>query len=113
MATTRIATRIRNRRQELGWLQQELADRVGVDRVTVSNWETGKQKPERYIGKLQQVLGISLEDDPDPQRHTTEDEMDELEQQLQLLLARRRRLREGRKESPNASIDRRPARKAV
>jgi transcriptional regulator with XRE-family HTH domain len=107
MATTRIATRIRNRRQELGWLQQELADRVGVDRVTVSNWETGKQKPERYIGKLEQVLGVSLEDD------TEEDDLDELEQEFHLWLARRRRLREGRKESPNASIDRPPSRKAV
>ena len=61
-----IGTRIRKRRQVLGMTQSQLAERVGVDRTAVSNWENGKHFPHRYFGKLEAVLAISLEEDQEP-----------------------------------------------
>jgi len=62
MAT--MGARIRKRRQVLGMRQHELAAKVGVDRSAVSNWERGRHLPQRYQGKLEEVLGISLDEEP-------------------------------------------------
>lgn len=62
-----IGTRIRKRRQALGIRnQQELADLVGVNRSTVSDWETGRFYPGRFLGKLEAVLGIRLDEPEQP-----------------------------------------------
>ena len=69
MAEPSPGRRIRLRRQALKLSQQELADRVGVNRATVSAWERGKQLPVRNEGAIEAVLGISLtgpDDDPAP-----------------------------------------------
>ena len=64
----RVGALIRARRQELGLRQHQFADRVGVSRNAASNWETGRAYPERYAGKIEAVLRISLsEGAPDPQ----------------------------------------------
>jgi transcriptional regulator with XRE-family HTH domain len=64
----RVGALIRTRRTQLGWGQLALAQRIGVSRNAVSNWETGRVYPERRTGKVEEVLGISLaEDAPDPQ----------------------------------------------
>jgi len=34
-------------RKKLKMTQQELADAIGVDRVTVARWETSKKKPSK------------------------------------------------------------------
>lgn len=62
----RVGATIRRRRQALGWEQQELADRVGVHVNSVQKWEAGTHYPGRKAGKLEQVLGIRLDGDPDP-----------------------------------------------
>jgi transcriptional regulator with XRE-family HTH domain len=68
MAPTSAGTRIRLRRQALKLTQQQLADKLGVDRATVSAWERGKHYPDRNEGAVEAVLGISLAADaPDPQ----------------------------------------------
>lgn len=36
-----IAERLRTKRRQMGWGQRELADHLGVDRCSVSNWELG------------------------------------------------------------------------
>jgi transcriptional regulator with XRE-family HTH domain len=59
-----IGSRIRRQRQILGMKQHELAAAVGVDRSAVSNWERGRHPPLRYQGKVEEVLGISLDDEP-------------------------------------------------
>ena len=56
----RIGTVIAKRRHVLGLSQQELAQRIGVSRDAVSAWERDKHFPHRHLGKLEQVLGISL-----------------------------------------------------
>lgn len=62
-----VGTRIKKRRQVLGLTQQQLAERLDVNRSTVADWERGKHFPLRYLGKVEDVLGISLSDDgPEP-----------------------------------------------
>ena len=56
-----IGTKIARRRQVLGMTQQDLAAELGVSKSTVANWETGKHFPRRYIGRVEDVLGISLD----------------------------------------------------
>lgn len=62
----RVGATIRRRRQALGWEQRELAERVGVHINSVQKWEAGTHYPGRKAGKLEQVLGISL-DGPEPE----------------------------------------------
>ena len=49
---------IKGLRKKLGMTQQELADKIGVDRVTVARWEAGEKKPSnlarRQLQRLQQ-----------------------------------------------------------
>jgi len=58
-----IGARIAKRRHVLGLSQEELARRVGVARDTVSMWERGRQYPHRHLGKVEEVLGITLSGD--------------------------------------------------
>ena len=44
-------------RAKLGMTQADLADAVGVDQATVSNWETGKTTPGGPAIKL--MMGLS------------------------------------------------------
>ena len=53
MHTERLGRRIARLRGELGWTQQELADRLGVSRVAVSHIEGGINVPgERTVTLL-------------------------------------------------------------
>jgi transcriptional regulator with XRE-family HTH domain len=63
-----IGHRIERRRQVLGMTQEELARRVGVNRASIGNWESGRHFPKRYLGKLEEVLGIQLDPPPEPSR---------------------------------------------
>jgi transcriptional regulator with XRE-family HTH domain len=55
--------RIAKRRHQLHLRQEDLAARLGVSVSTVANWETGKHFPRRYLGRVEEVLGISLTDE--------------------------------------------------
>lgn len=59
---TRFATLIRETREQRGWSQQELAERTGVDRKTISRWEAGTNvpDPEQAIAAAS-ALGLSSE----------------------------------------------------
>ena len=61
-----VGARIAKRRHQLDWSQVELAHRLGVSPSTVANWERGASYPKRKLGKVEQVLGISL-DGPEPE----------------------------------------------
>ena len=56
-----IGARIARRRHQLGWSQVELAEQLGVSPSSVANWERGAAYPKKKIGKVEQVLGISLD----------------------------------------------------
>jgi transcriptional regulator with XRE-family HTH domain len=61
MATEpRLGTRIRRARERRRWTQQQLADRIGVNRKTVDNWENDRSAPRNSIGVLEEALGVSL-----------------------------------------------------
>ena len=44
--------KVRRLRQSLGLSQQELADKLGVARVTVGRWERGRQRPQGLARKV-------------------------------------------------------------
>ncbi len=53
-----IGKNIRDLREAAGLKQEELAEKLFVTRQTVSNYETGKTRPDvEMIGKLAEVLG--------------------------------------------------------
>ena len=50
-------------RKKSGLAQEELAERLGVARQSVSKWETGKAMPDSYIMlELCSILEISVND---------------------------------------------------
>ena len=54
-----LGRRIAEHRAKLGWTQQELADRVGISRVAVSNLEAGMSDPgERTVALLAGVFKV-------------------------------------------------------
>lgn len=49
-------------RKKRGLTQQELADKVGTNRVNVTKWETGRTEPSlENIVKLADLLDVSLD----------------------------------------------------
>ena len=50
-------------RKAAGLTQQQLADKMGVNRSTVAMWETGVNAPKtKMLLALAEVLGCSVED---------------------------------------------------
>lgn len=56
----RLGDEIRQAREALGLTQAQLAERVGVARETVGNWETGTSTPRNKLGRLREVLSAPL-----------------------------------------------------
>lgn len=57
-----LGKRISFLRQEKGWSQMELAEKVGVSQRYVSTWETGKNMPHvETLMKLAQVFEVSVD----------------------------------------------------
>ena len=49
-------------RRRVGMTQEELAERVGVSRQTLSKWETGESSPDLdKAGRLARVFDVSLD----------------------------------------------------
>lgn len=55
-----LGLRIRRAREKLEWRQEDLAVAVGVSRNTIGNWERGEHVPRNRIGRLEEVLGVTL-----------------------------------------------------
>lgn len=51
------AQEIKKLRKKLGITQQELADQIGVDRVTVARWETEQKRPSQLARRQLARLG--------------------------------------------------------
>ena len=61
MRDTPIGTAIARARNKKRWTQRELAERLGVDRTSVANWETGGMWPAaRNIPAIEDALGVDL-----------------------------------------------------
>jgi len=58
-----LGDHIRTRRLDLKLLQKQVADHIGVDKITITNWERNTSVPAiRYIPAIIQFLGY----DPQP-----------------------------------------------
>lgn len=60
-----IGTRIKRARERKRWTQRHLAELIGVSQKTVDNWENGRTEPKSSIGALEDVLGVSLDGEPE------------------------------------------------
>ena len=54
----RVIARARQRHR---LTQEALARKLGVTKSAVANWERGVHFPQRHLGAVEEVLGISLE----------------------------------------------------
>lgn len=58
-----IGEKLKQKRSEAGWSQEALAERIGVSRQTVSNWENNRSYPDiGSILRLSDLYGISLDE---------------------------------------------------
>ena len=54
---------IKQKREQLGMTQQDLAEKLFVSRQTVCRWENGSRRPELVMAKkIAMVLGISMDE---------------------------------------------------
>ena len=57
-----LADKIIENRKKNGWSQEELADRLGVSRQSVSKWESTQAVPDmKKIVQLSEVFGVSID----------------------------------------------------
>lgn len=67
MSTQKVARfslgeRIRKAREDMDWLQADLADGVKKSRETISNWESNKHKPSKLeLDFIAELTGYPLE----------------------------------------------------
>lgn len=53
----------KNAREKIGMTQQAAADELGVDRTTITKWETGKSLPRaEMLIKIAKLYGCSISD---------------------------------------------------
>jgi DNA-binding XRE family transcriptional regulator len=78
-----LGEHIKKRRRELGLLQREAAERMGVSAETVANWESGKTKP--VATQLQPVVGF-LGYDSMPKPETLADRLEAKRRALSVTL---------------------------
>lgn len=62
IAYMKINERIKQTRKRLGYSQEILGSRVGVSRVSISQWERGENTPNgRYLNELAAALGVTVD----------------------------------------------------
>ena len=58
-----VVNKIREKRLEIGFNQEKLAIEIGVDRTTVTKWETGRTNPRaELLPKLAKILNCSIDE---------------------------------------------------
>lgn len=57
----KTARRIKALRMKKGLSQEQLAKIINIDRTTINKYESGKNKPNRYVGKLADLFGVSAD----------------------------------------------------
>ena len=76
-----IGSRIRKHRKEVGLTQEQLADKIGVTKSRISNWEQGINRPDADIlAALCKALKVSPSILLDV--HLTDDELNEHEKKV-------------------------------
>lgn len=55
--------KLMNLRKSRGWSQEELGERLGVTRQTVSKWELGETTPEmEKLARMSELFGVSIDE---------------------------------------------------
>ncbi len=62
----RIGRQIRGARQRARLTQGQLAERLGVNLKTVTNWEGGNSSPDRHMAAIRAALADTWQDEPEP-----------------------------------------------
>lgn len=76
-----IGSRIRKFREDRGFSQLQLADKIGVTNSRISNWEQGQNRPDADIlAELCRVLEVSPSELLDV--HLTTDELNDQERKV-------------------------------
>ena len=58
-----FAEKLAELRKQRGWSQEELGERLGVTRQTVSKWELGSTTPEmEKLAAMGELFGITLDE---------------------------------------------------
>ena len=66
------------RRKFLRLTQEELAEKIGVSKSAIAKWETERGFPDRdNLGRLADVLGVSVDDLHRIIRNTSSDDIDQ------------------------------------
>ena len=62
MTDEKISRKIKALRKTRGMTQEQLAEKLGVQRATVSNYEIGRRSPHiKELERIASALGVSLE----------------------------------------------------
>lgn len=60
--TNQLNSKLKMMRKRKGFTQQQLADKLGVTRSTISNYEIGRRRPSvSEIIKLTEIFGVNLD----------------------------------------------------
>ena len=82
---------IKTMREERGWTQQQLADKLGVTRSAVTQWETGWSQPKMdSIKKLADVFGTTIASITDAQPDFDGEQFNLTEDEIELIRKYRR-----------------------
>ncbi|MXQ49638.1 helix-turn-helix domain-containing protein [Streptococcus pneumoniae] len=59
---SKFASRLKELRKKHGLTQQELADKVGTNRVNITKWETGRTEPSlENVVRLAKLFGVTTD----------------------------------------------------
>lgn len=72
--TPTLGARIRRARERKQLSQPDLAAMVGASVRAIGDWENDRTRPKNRLGALEEVLGVSLTDEPKPFAPATPDE---------------------------------------
>jgi transcriptional regulator with XRE-family HTH domain len=62
-----LGARIRRARERAQLSQEDLARLVGASKRAVGDWENDRRKPRNRLGALEEVLGVPLDAEPEPE----------------------------------------------
>ena len=62
-----LGTRIRRARERAKLSQEDLANAVGASVRAVGDWENDRRKPRNRLGAIEEVLGVDLTGEPEPE----------------------------------------------
>ena len=81
-------------RNQMGFTQKELAEKIGVSDKTVSKWECGKSMPDiSYLDSLCKALSINMNELISGQRLTETDYSSKAEENIMALMKENKRIR--------------------